>query len=200
MIAIITGAIVSDHLDSTQDWLSILKELLRKFGDSPQTWQIFRGNQFQLKVEVKDALFAALILQSGIRKMKGFEVSLAVGIGNDRGDSDKIAEAKGAAYRYSEKLFDTDTKKKLQIKSTWEDFDEEINLYVELALLIIERWTPSMAELVWVSLEFPKATQTDLGRLLKKSQPAVSDGLARAGYDTILKMERRYRRMISQRM
>jgi len=51
MTAILTGDIVNSQKVDSKLWLKDLKAVLRKYGKNPYSWEIFRGDTFQLEVE-----------------------------------------------------------------------------------------------------------------------------------------------------
>lgn len=73
-----------------------------------------------------------------------------------------------------------------------------MNLYFDLTLLTIDRWTQNSAEIVKISLDSPYLTQRELGEKLGITQGRVSDRLKRAGFEEILRMEKRIRELITQ--
>ena len=56
MIAIITGDIVNSEQYPTSIWMPLLKKVLQKNGKQPEFWDIYRGDEFQLKSTPDKAL------------------------------------------------------------------------------------------------------------------------------------------------
>jgi hypothetical protein len=202
MISIITGDIIrSRRVDNPEEWLGPLKALLNTIGNEPRVWQFFRGDSFQLEVrDPEKALKVALQIKATVKSIKGLDVKLAIGIGNKNYDAPKITESNGEAFIYSGELFDKMKKKNLAVKTHREDFDRQMNLYFELALLTMDRWTQNSAEIVKISLDSPDLTQTEVARELGITQGRVSDRQKRAGLEEILKMEKRYRELVTQKL
>lgn len=200
MTSIITGDIIKSRIIRDLDkWMGPLKTLFNSLGNEPEVWQFFRGDSFQLEVkDVEAVLMISLQIKSIVKCVKGLDVKLAIGIGNKNYNARKITESNGEAFIYSGELFDRMKKKNLAIQTSWEDFDEQMNLYFDLALLTMDRWTQNSAEIVKLSLNSPNLKQRELGKLLGISQGRVSDRLKRAGFEEIQKMEKRYRKLITE--
>ncbi|NND80583.1 MAG: hypothetical protein HKN53_11850, partial [Maribacter sp.] len=63
-IAIITGDIINSRGHNTAVWMDSLKSFLLQFGDTPSTWEIYRGDEIQIRMPMKQALYAALQLKA----------------------------------------------------------------------------------------------------------------------------------------
>jgi hypothetical protein len=53
--AILSGDIVNSRSVDASEWVKTLKKTLNTFGKSPKTWEIYRGDSFQLEVDAKAA-------------------------------------------------------------------------------------------------------------------------------------------------
>jgi hypothetical protein len=202
MTSVITGDIIgSRRAINPETWLVPLKAFFNTLGKEPEDWQFFRGDSFQLEIkEPQKALFTAILIKAITKCVKGLDVRMAIGIGSKTYDSPKITEANGDAFVFSGSLFEKMKKKTLAIKSSWEELDSEINLYLDLALLTMDKWTPNSAEIVKITFEMPHATQTEVGAELNITQGRISDRQKRAGLDEIQKMEKRYRKLVTEKM
>ena len=202
MIGILTGDIVgSRKAKSPEQWLGPLKEYFGELGTEPERWQFFRGDSFQLEVtDVPHTIEVALRIKALVKNIKGLDVRLAIGIGSKSYDAPRITEANGDAFVFSGKLFEKMKKKTLAIKTPWEDVDEQINVCLDLALLVMDKWSVSSAEVVQLAFTFPEATQTERAKMLGISQGRISDRQRRAGLDEILRMEEHFRKLINNKM
>jgi hypothetical protein len=210
MVAIVTGDIVASRKLVNQDkWLIPFKKLLSKWGDSPKDWKLERGDFFQIEItnvedvlkkvlEIK-ALIKKIATHEGLKKSSIIDVRLAVGIGEKTYSSENISESNGNAFIYSGEKFDLLKKENitLGIKSQWRNFDEEMNLYLKLVGLIVDKWTVSSAELVQIVLNNPKITQEEIGRQLGINQSGVSRRWSRSRIDEILEVEQMFRKKIN---
>jgi len=136
MIGIITGDIVNSRKLSSKIWIDGLKKLLNTFGKNPVEWDIYRGDEFQLKIKnPEEALFIALQIKSYFKTLK-LDVRMNIGFGDITYKAKKISESNGTAFIRSGELFETLKKQKinLAINSGNEILDTEINLMLRLSL------------------------------------------------------------------
>lgn len=202
MTSILTGDIINSRATKNIIWLEKLKEILNLFGTNPKNWQVYRGDSFQLEIEnPADAFLVALQLKSILKSSENIDVRIGIGIGKKEFDADKITEANGEAYINSGFAFDTFTKKQsIALKSPWQEIDEELNIAFDLALLTINSWTENSAEIFKISVEEKNATQKEIANILGITQSSVSERQKRAGFEQIMKLEKRYRKIINQKL
>jgi len=209
MIAVIKGDIVASRKVEDQDvWLRPLKDLLAQWGSTPEQWEVVWGDFFQIEIpNPADALQVALEIKTLIKKTKPptsqkkmsvIDVRMAIGVGEKTYSGARISESNGTAFIYSGEKFDTLKKENatIGIKSAWQTFDEEMNLYLKLTNTLMERWTVSSAELMDIVLQNPGVTQEEIGRQLGIKQSGVSGRWSRACIDEILKVESVFRKKI----
>ena len=199
LTSVITGDIVQSRLAATPLWLPKLKKALSAEGKSPGTWQVYRGDSFQL--EVKDparAIIAALRIKAGIKTLGDLDVRMAIGIGKKKFASQNIAESDGEAFIFSGETFETlkKAKQNLAIKSPWKDFDRDMNVLLQLASIPMDDWSTSSAELVELMIHKPQLTQEALAKKLGLTQPSVSERQNRSHFETIMEMEKLYQEKI----
>ena len=188
MTSIITGDIINSKSSEPKKWLDALKEVLNQYGRQPKQWDVFRGDSFQLETAPEDALKAAVLIKSSIKQFKNIDVRIAIGIGEKTYTSDKITESNGTAFINSGECFDDLKKTTLAIKSPFEQFDLQTNIMFELALLTINSWTTTSANLIKTALENPELTQVELANHFETTQSNISKGLKRGGFDEISKL------------
>ncbi len=196
MTSIITGDIINSKESSPKLWLNALKTILNSFGNTPQTWEIYRGDSFQLEVQPQHALKACMLIKATIKQFDNIDVRLAIGIGEKTFQSNNITESNGSAFVYSGECFESLKKTTLAIKSNNELFDTTINLMLDLAQLTINNWSSTSAILVKTTLENPDLNQNQIANILEKTQGNISQGLKRAGFDEILKLLKYYQNQI----
>ena len=190
MIAVITGDIVNSGLYSSGIWMPQLKGVLEELGSQPETWDIYRGDEFQLKTSVKGALETGILIKAIIKSVRNLDVRLAIGLGDESYAGKKITEANGTAYRNSGRLF-SDLKsgrQSLALQSDDPEKDGEFNLMLRLALSFMDEWTPVSAETVAWTLQHPQASQQDMADSFGIRQSAVSQRQKRARTDLILEL------------
>ena len=200
MVAIITGDIINSRQIGAKQWLPELKKVLNIYGEEPKTWEIYRGDSFQIETNPQDALRFAILIKSAIKQFKTLDVRLAIGIGEKTYQSNKITESNGSAFIYSGNSFEKLKKQTLVIQTAWNDFDNTINVMCDLASLTMDAWSPTSALIVKTALESdPNTNQEALAALLNKKQSNISTGLKRGGFYEIQKLLNYYQNEIKNR-
>lgn len=202
MTSVITGDIINSRDVLAETWLPILKRSFNKIGKTPKTWEIFRGDSFQIEIEnIANALLFTIELKTAIKKIKDLDIRLAIGIGSKNFEASKITEANGEAFVNSGYAFDHLLKKQnLALKTPWKDINEEFEVSLGLSLLIMDNWTVNSAEFVNMYLENPDSTQKVIAKKLAISESSASERRKRAGLDEIMKLEKRYRTLMNKKL
>jgi hypothetical protein len=198
--SIITGDIAgSRRAKAPGNWLEPLKRVLGRFGRAPQDWEIYRGDAFQVEVtDPEEALKAAFHIKAAIKQQRNLDVRMAVGIGRVEHAAPAITERNGEAFINSGSRFDQlkDEKRRLAICSPHPDMDREMDLYLLLASVFMDQWTPHSAEVVAILLEEPGLKQAELAKRLGISQSSVSERLSRARWEELQALDAMYRHKI----
>ncbi|MDD7914177.1 SatD family protein [Polaribacter ponticola] len=203
MTSILTADIINSRSTKDVSWLiNNLKKILSFYGESPKNWEIYRGDSFQLEINnSENAFFTALQIKSALKSIENIDVRIGIGIGKKEFSTSKITESNGEAFINSGFAFDNYLKRQnLAIKTPWKEVDEELNIAFNLALLTIDSWTQNSAEVFKLSLENIGATQREISKILGISQSSVSERQKRAGFEPIMKLEKRFRKLILQKM
>lgn len=196
MIAVLTGDIVNSSKIDINEWLPLLKKSLSQFGEKPADWDIYRGDSFQLKINKPEgALQVALAIKASIKTIKDLDIRISIGFGDINHSAKRVTESNGSAFIYSGEKFETLKKDKinLAVKSDRQDFDSDINMFLRLALLIMDHWTENSAEIVSLALQYPEKSQAELGELIGIKQNTVSTRLKRSAFEEILAMDALFR-------
>ena len=196
MVAVITGDVINSKKNAPQIWLTPLKKELNRIGKTPKSWQIYRGDSFQAVINNPvDALLIAMKLKASLKSVKGINVRMAIGIGSRTYNAAKVTESNGSAFVHSGEKFEmlNQEKQNLGIKSEWPQFDNEMNLYLKLALIAMNNWTVNAAEIVRVAMENPEKSQQQLGKMVGIKQSAISTRLRRAYYEEIMEVNEMYK-------
>ncbi len=200
MVAIITGDIIKSRNIEAKQWMPELKKVLNRYGNEPKTWEIYRGDSFQIEVKPEEALHAAILIKAAIKQFKPLDVRLAIGIGEKTYHSEKITESNGTAFIYSGESFESLKKQTLAIKTEWKDFNKTINLMFDLASLTMDNWTPTSSLIIKTALETkPESNQQELAAVLNKKQSNISTGLKRGGFYEIQKLLNYYQHEIKNK-
>lgn len=203
LVGILTGDIINSRRIQPKQWLSLLKRTLAREGKSPGTWEIYRGDSFQLEVKnPSDVFFTAIRIKANLKTIKGLDVRMAMGIGVKEFTAPKITQCNGEAFIYSGEKLESLKKEKqnLAIKTRWNDFDREMNLYLRFASIAMDNWSAGAADLIRILIDHPDITQTKLAKKLKITQSAVSGRQKRAYYQEIRDLEALFREKIEKLM
>ena len=196
MIAILTGDIINSRKAPAGSWLKILKKQLTKIGATPSKWEIYKGDYFQVEItNLPDALITTIKIKAALKKISGVDVRMAIGIGEKEYSAKRISESNGSAFIFSGETFETLKKEKINIaiKSSWTKFDKEINLYLKLGLIAMDKWSVNSAEIVSIALENSSLSQEELGKKIGIKQNAVSSRLKRARYHELREINEMYK-------
>lgn len=201
MISVITGDIIHSryHKDPAV-WLEPLKRLFRKTGGTPETWEIYRGDSFQIEIKPKDALNTALLIKSILKQIEELDARIAIGFGEKTYNSPRISESTGDAFVKSGQLLERLKQHKITmaLKSDDEQLDEEINMMIKLSLVILNSWSANSAEIAEIMLEKPELPQKRIGKMLGIAQSSVSERIHRGSIYEILEFEKYYRKRIQR--
>lgn len=202
MTSILTGDIINSREVDSNEWLPLIKSAFQTIGTSPNIWEIYRGDSFQIEIKnVENSLLFAIKLKATLKKIKNLDVRIAIGIGDKNDTHTNITEGNGEAFIYSGLAFDTLLKKQnLAITSSDKEFDIIFNTSLALGLLAMDNWTVNSADFVLKYLENPNTTQKLIAKELKISESSASERRKRAGLDEIMQLEKLYRELIIQKI
>ena len=195
MVGVITGDIINSRAIAPSIWIPLLEECLHVYGVSPKNWEIYRGDAFQLEIPIEQVFEAIFMIKSSIKRCKDIDVRMSVGIGNKEFETDKITMSNGSVFINSGEAFDRIDKRKLSIKSNSSTFDDVFNLICDVFELKMENWTKVEAELVFTALTHSDWNQKQIASYLSKSQSNVSEGMKRAGFDELKKINEFYKKI-----
>ncbi|MBK7638154.1 MAG: transcriptional regulator [Saprospiraceae bacterium] len=164
----------------TEDkWLVPLQSFLKTVGDSPADWAIYRGDEFQIKIdEPSQAFLKALEIKATMKKIKNLDVRISIGIGKADVMRENILESNGPVFLRSGRGLDDLKKSKvtMAINTGNELMDTELNLYLKLALFgIMDSWTVASAEMVSIILQNDSVPQEDISKKTGIAQSAISN-------------------------
>lgn len=202
MTSILTGDVINSRNIPSEEWLPLLKNTFDTIGASPKTWEIFRGDSFQIEIEIiENTLLFVLNLKAIMKRIHSLDVRIAIGIGSKNNNYTNITEGSGEAFIKSGTAFDTLVKKQnLAISSPWKEFDSIINTSLNLGLLTMDNWSVNSADFVKTYLENPQKTQKIIAKELNISESSASERRKRAGLDEVLQLEKLYRMLILKKL
>ncbi|MFC0779268.1 hypothetical protein [Flavobacterium sp. HJSW_4] len=200
MTSVITGDIIGSRQQKSDHWVEDLKKILAPFGKTPSQWEVYRGDEFQIEVNnPEEALLTAILVKAHLRAIKS-DARMSIGFGDKTHNAERISESNGSAFINSGELFETLKKQKvtLAMRTGDLDFDEKLNLMLQLALTFMDSWLVQSAEFVAVAIENPTLSQEELGQKLGINQAAVSRRQKRAQFDLVMNLDRYFRKQIKQ--
>lgn len=200
MISIITGDIInSQSAKLPRAYLEQIRKTLTRFGQEGKTWEIFRGDSFQLEVvQAEDAFWISVYIKAALKTSKNLDARMAMGIGEKTYAAKNISEANGSAFVRSGAVFETLKREKSNLLLNTGNliFDKEINVYIQLALIAMDHWTPNSAEIIKLAIENPTYNQRELGKLIGIKQNTVSERQKRASWDELYAFDAVFRTKI----
>lgn len=195
MIGVITGNIINSREIPAEKWVGQLKAFFERLGKSPQDWEIYRGDEFQLKTRTEDAFWIAVCIKALVKSVDRLDVRLAIGFGIETFCSEKVTECNGSAYVNSGKLL-KELKaegRTLAIKTPDDALDVDLNMVFKYATLHFDCWTGVVSEVVHEMLLDKSLTQEELARRLDITQSSISQRIKRANFDLILELDQYFR-------
>jgi hypothetical protein len=200
MIAIITGDIINSENHLVTEWIGGLKTYFNQFGPTPMHWEIYRGDEFQLKVTSESALLSAIQIKALLKSVKGLDVRMGIGIGLETYVGTGVSESNGSAHQRSGRKFESlkESKVNLSIATGSESYDLTLNLMLRLALDFMNSWSVVSAEIALMVLDNPEASQKEIAQKLGIKQSAVSQRIKRARLDLILDLLAYYQKVIGE--
>ncbi|REC42905.1 SatD family protein [Chryseobacterium pennipullorum] len=200
MIAVITGDIINSQHADTEVWITRLKNLLDQWGSVPDTWEIYRGDEFQFKCHIDDVFWRFLAIKSLIKSQENLDVRMAIGIGEESFSSEKITESNGTAYVNSGRLLN-DLKSDghtVAIKTSNDSVDRDLNILLKWSSKDFDNWTMATSEIIHEMIMNQDITQEDLAKKFTISQSSISQRLKRANYELIVETNQYFRKKISE--
>lgn len=198
IISVITGDVVNSRKLNPEDWLTKIKTTLKSNKVPKSKWGIFRGDMFQIETTPEDALELCIKLKSKIKELKDIDLRLSIGVGAKDYIGHKIQESNGEAYINSGLGFENLNNKNMIIQSPKQSFNEKWTVMLDMALLIMDNWSPITSQIFNYSLENPNLSQKQIAKKLDKIQSSISEALTRAGYTQIINMLSLYKSEISE--
>lgn len=210
MHAIITADIVDYTALSREDEDKVLDAIRSLFSKKNKkrhnidsNYSIRRGDNIQIELEDPAiALKIALLLKTAIKKINLkdenndirpiIDVRIAIGIGSITSKRNSVDESTGDAYTYSGRMLDIMKKEKrmLAFRSQNEDVNAELQTEFRLLEVIMAGWSRYSAEVIYYTLQ--GLTQTEIGKKLNKSQPAIYQRAKIAGWSGIQPLLERF--------
>ena len=207
---IITGDIVksstiqSDKRTVLLDTIHMLTEKLKTL--SALQAELFRGDSFQIVVDnPAEALKIAVLFRAGLKSKtpkdirKPWDARISLGVGGISYKTDQVVVSDGEAFRLSGRELDEIGKKRLTVKTRWEDVNAELKISTAFADDIISGWSHAQAQAVYLTLLY-RYTQKDVAARLDKTAQNISKLLGAAKENLIRNYLDRYYILITEKM
>lgn len=206
----IRGVITGDIVQSTAirpERRQMLLDTIRRLTDdlsaiSPIQMEFFRGDSFQILVDnPSEALKIAILIRAGLQQSTPsdnpdkWDARIAIGIGEINYLSDKVVISDGEAFHNSGREFDELGKKRLAIRTSWEEVNEELNVSTAFADDIISGWSITQAQAIYHTLLY-QTSQKETASHLHKTAQAISKLLNTAKEPLIRTYMERYEQLI----
>jgi hypothetical protein len=201
--AVITADIVNyTKLSSNEQ-----KKLIHIISAQAKSYKLefYRGDSFQVYLKhPNESLKFVIKLRTAAKKINhGSMISVAdmrasIGIGNVNRPIRTLRTASGEAFILSGRNFDNinDSSQKLVIQSEIPSIDPTLKVIAHFVDYLLQRVTSKQAEVIFELLN--DHTQTEVAKLLHKSQATISQHLQSAGWPEIEKLLEEFDNLTSQ--
>jgi hypothetical protein len=192
--AVLTGDIVNFTQLPDKDRLKLISEtesLLKSWANQPNEAEVFRGDSFQLILnDVAIAVKKSIQLICWFKKHSdeknkinvGSRISIGIGAIAYKGRS--VLDSDGEAFHLSGRNFDKMANNELlSVKTADDSINEQIAIILTFANIVINQWTASQAEVIYMALD--DYTQNRMAEELGIKQGAVNSRLKLANWKTI---------------
>ncbi|WP_276389870.1 hypothetical protein [Eudoraea chungangensis] len=199
MLAVLTGDIVNSEKTGTEKWMPLLKDYLRKVGESSRNWEIYRGDEFQLSTSPELALETAIGIKALIKTIPYLDVRIGIGLGEEEYQGAGITDSNGSAYRRSGRTLSRLKEEGVNLGiSTGNAHEKTLNLLFKLALDFMDSWSVVSAEIILISLQNPNWKQREIVEKLKIKQSAVSQRQKRARLNLVQELLEYYKETVNK--
>jgi len=139
-----------------------------------------------------------LTIKARIKEFENLDVRIAIGIGSleKQHHTNKISESNGSAYVRSGEAFEKIKKRTLVFKDGDTKNTALWNGVFELAMVIADGWSPTVAKVIKTTIDKNKLTKSELAKSLNRSQSTISETLKRGGYDELININQLFENRI----
>ncbi|HEY9003379.1 MAG TPA: SatD family protein [Mucilaginibacter sp.] len=183
--SVVTGDIANStsiNADKREELIDHTSALIKSWVTKPEYAEIFRGDSFQLVFDnVAESLKRSIQIRCWLKSYsdstenESLDARLSIGIGDVAYFGKSVLDADGEAFHLSGRAFDEmkTTQNYLQISTNDPKLNEQLDIILNLANIIISQWTKNQAEAVFLLLE--GKTQQEIANELKIAQSAVNN-------------------------
>lgn len=207
----IKGVITGDIIESSaiqMEYRDFLLESIRKIADElsviePIRIEFFRGDSFQTVIEIpENAMKIAVLLRAGLKGhtpkkcKKPWDARLSLGVGTIFYHADNTVLSDGEAFQYSGRELDEMGKRRLVVKTRWEDVNEELQVSTAFADEVISSWSVPQSQAAYQALLY-NTSQKEIAHKFQKSAQNISKLLGAAKVNLVQMYIDRYHKLIS---
>jgi len=183
--SVVTGDIANSTsiaADKRVELIEQVSALIKSWVAKPEDAEIFRGDSFQLLFDdVAEALKRSIQIRCWLKSYQDgpgnapLDARLSIGIGDIAYFGKSVLDADGEAFHLSGRAFDEmkATQNFLQLSTNDQQLNNQLNIILNLANIIISQWTKNQAEVIFLLLE--GKTQQEMADELKIAQSAVNN-------------------------
>lgn len=158
--------------------------LIKSWVAKPEYAEIFRGDSFQLLFDdVAEALKRSIQIRCWLKSYsdgienESLDARLSIGVGDVAYFGKSVLDSDGEAFHLSGRAFDEmkAAQNYFEISTSDLKLNEQLDIILHLANIIISQWTKNQAEVIFLLLE--GKTQRQMADELKIAQSAVNNRL-----------------------
>jgi len=168
--------------DKRAELIDRVSTLIKSWVTKPGYAEIFRGDSFQLLFDdVAEAMKRSIQIRCWLKSFpdgtenESLDARLSIGVGDVAYFGRSVLDADGEAFHLSGRAFDEmkATQNYFQVSTNDPQLNEQLNIILNLANIIISQWTKNQAEAIFLLLE--GKTQQEIANELKIAQSAVNN-------------------------
>ena len=183
--SVVTGDIANSTsiaADKREELIERTGTLIKSWVNKPEYAEIFRGDSFQLLFDdVAEALKRSIQIRCWLKSYQdgtgkdSLDARLSIGVGEVAYFGKSVLDSDGEAFHLSGRAFDEmkATQNYFQVSTNDPELNEQLNIILNLANIIITQWTKNQAEVIFLLLE--GKTQQEMADELKIAQSAVNN-------------------------
>jgi hypothetical protein len=183
--SVVTGDIANStsiDADKRAELIDRVSTLIKSWVTKPGYAEIFRGDSFQLLFDdVAEAMKRSIQIRCWLKSFpdgtenESLDARLSIGVGDVAYFGRSVLDADGEAFHLSGRAFDEmkATQNYFQVSTNDPQLNEQLNIILNLANIIISQWTKNQAEAIFLLLE--GKTQQEIANELKIAQSAVNN-------------------------
>lgn len=197
---VITGDVIdftSIEVDQRERLIIQTRQLIKSWTGKAERAEIFRGDSFQLLFDhVEETLKRSIQIRCWFKQYLAeaqnphLDARISIGFGEVAYFGKSVLDADGEAFHLSGRAFDDmkNTQNYFQVSTNSRALNEQLNIILNLANIIISQWTKNQAEVIFLQLE--GKTQQQMADELQIAQSAVNNRLKLARWKEIDKTMR----------